>query len=105
MDTKPNVSTERAGWASRVLHWPLVRLVLACAMVIGAQVGGQILLGSPPAAATPSMRLGRSAAFLLVAQITYQLYCWIVERRRAAELSLEGASGEAGRRVRVGARL
>jgi membrane protease YdiL (CAAX protease family) len=105
MDTKPNVSTERAGWASRVLHWPLVRLVLACAMVIGAQVGGQVLLGPSPAAATLSMRFGRSVALLLVAHIAYQLYVWALERRRASELSLDGAPGEAGRGAVIGAGL
>jgi membrane protease YdiL (CAAX protease family) len=94
--------------AWRVAQWPLCRIVLAASAVLGTMGAGAWLLGVLPRAgpgATLSMALGRYATLLILVHVAYLLYVRFVEWRRAGEVSLVGAAGEAARGALIGGGL
>jgi membrane protease YdiL (CAAX protease family) len=86
------------GWAWRVIQWPPCRLIVALVWILAVLWAGTKLLGVLPRQGPPgtaAQRLGGTATLLILGYIGYLVYTRVIEWRRAGELSLVGAGGEA----------
>jgi CAAX protease family protein len=97
------VSRPGRGW--QVLQFPLTRIVVAAAVIVGVIVSVQVL--GHALGAAPSNALGSVLGLGLVAltSAAYVGYVRVVERRRVVELAPQGAVGDVVRGVALGAAL
>jgi uncharacterized protein len=91
------------GW--RVLQFPVTRIVVAAAAILGVSIVVQVL--SQGLGASPSSLPGAGLGLVLVA-VTLAVYVGfvrVVERRRVVELDRVGATGDVGRGFVLGLTL
>lgn len=98
-------ATTRTGWqarTSRVIQFPLVRMVLAVIIVSAALNGTSAALkaaGLSPVAGSPHrvpLLLLYTVATIAIVHLAYLLYVRLVERRQLTEFTVHGAATELG---------
>ena len=94
------------GWSGRVVRFPLTRIVLGSAVIIATVVVTQELVGRlHEVVGLGPLRAGsiqHALPLVLAVYFTYVAYARVVERRSVAELSGDGALGEAGAGAAIG---
>jgi uncharacterized protein len=105
MDSRPQPRTSANLW-QRLLRSPLIRVVLATVVVVGAVLLAQSVAHLfKDVVPGPLYYLLFVVVSVLVACLAYVAYVRVVERRTVSELSREGAVQELGVGVAIGAGL
>lgn len=100
--------TERArstSRGSRILHFPLLRLVVAATWLIALILPAQLARQALPGRARPLVAISSAAVVALVALLGYFVYVRVVERRPVRELARGGALLDLARGIVIGALL